>query len=83
MLKQRTELIEPIVGKALQTKIKANIISQKQQAVKQTIKDKVHRRKQSSLVVSQTAQLSPNKEGGGGFTQEANKVLPIIISTPL
>ena len=78
-----TELNEPIVGKAMQTKLRAHIITQKQRGVKQAIKDKVHRRKQSSMVVSHTAQLSPRKEGGGGFTQEANKVLPIIIAQPL
>ena len=78
-----SELNEPIIGKAMQTKLRSHIITQKQRVVRQAIKDKVLSRKQCSFAFSQTAQLSPNKELAGGFTQEANKLLPIICGNPL
>ena len=78
-----SELNEPIVGKAMQTKLRSHVITQKQRVMKQAIKDKVLKRKQSAAATNRTAQLSPNKEAGGGFTQEANKVLPMISGQPL
>ena len=78
-----SELNEPIVGKAMQTKLRSHVITQKQRVMKQAIKDKVLKRKQSAAATNCTAQLSPNKEAGGGFTQEANKVLPMISGQPL
>ena len=78
-----TELNEPLIGKAMQTntnKLRVQInAAQKQRAVKDNSELKS---KKSSFVVSRRKESSPIKESGGGFTQEANKVLPLLRCQP-